>query len=210
MYIETPTEKQILTAAAELFLEKGYRATSTTAIAKRAGCNQALIYYYFRSKENLFGKVFSSKTEQIFSKIAEPFSEKQDIFSTIRAIIAAYFDFLRQNERLAFFLVNELVINEENRPMIISEFEKNISHVGVFLQFDQLVRESVKNGLIRPIETFDIMLNIISLCVSTFLAKPILTSVLGITDEASANYYYEHRKEEIMELVVRGSRLNGK
>ena len=100
MYIETPTEKQILTAAAELFLEKGYRAASTTAIAKRAGCNQALIYYYFRSKENLFGKVFSSKTEQIFSKIAEPFSKKQDIFSTIRAIIAAYFDFLRQNERL--------------------------------------------------------------------------------------------------------------
>lgn len=204
MYIETPTEKQILTAAAELFLEKGYRAASTTAIAKRAGCNQALIYYYFRSKENLFGKVFSSKTEQIFSKIAEPFNEKQDIFSTIRAIIAAYFDFLRGNEKLAFFLVNEVVLNGENRSMIISEFERNISRIDVFMQFDQLVREAVRNGLIRPVETFDIMLNIISLCITTFLAKPILSSVLGMTDESTVNAYYEHRKEEIMELVVRG------
>ena len=44
----------ILETAERLFLEKGFGMTSTTEIAKEIGCNQALIHYYFRTKENLF------------------------------------------------------------------------------------------------------------------------------------------------------------
>ena len=47
-------EQQILQCAEELFLEKGFSLVSTTDIAKKAGCNQALVHYYFRTKENLF------------------------------------------------------------------------------------------------------------------------------------------------------------
>ena len=55
------TEQAIVTAAEELFLERGYAKTSTVEIAKRAGCNQALVHYYFRTKENLFQEIFSKK-----------------------------------------------------------------------------------------------------------------------------------------------------
>jgi len=57
------TEQQILQSAEELFLEKGFSNTSTTEIAKRAGCNQALVHYYFRTKENLFQQIFLSKLQ---------------------------------------------------------------------------------------------------------------------------------------------------
>ena len=51
---QTETEKNILVAAEEVFLEKGYQATSMLDISRRANCNQALVYYYYRSKENLY------------------------------------------------------------------------------------------------------------------------------------------------------------
>ena len=51
---EQNLEIQILQAAEELFLSNGFAGTSTTDIAKRVGCNQALVHYYFRTKENLF------------------------------------------------------------------------------------------------------------------------------------------------------------
>ena len=59
---ENPTmEIQILETAEKLFLEKGFASTSTTEIAREVGCNQALVHYYFRTKENLFNTIFEQK-----------------------------------------------------------------------------------------------------------------------------------------------------
>ncbi len=43
---ENEMEKRILSSAKELFLKHGFDAVSTTQIAKKAGCNQALVHYY--------------------------------------------------------------------------------------------------------------------------------------------------------------------
>lgn len=54
-------EQLILEKAEELFLEKGFAATSTTMIARAVGCNQALVHYYFRTKDKLFNTVFETR-----------------------------------------------------------------------------------------------------------------------------------------------------
>ncbi|MEM6629500.1 MAG: TetR/AcrR family transcriptional regulator [Bacteroidota bacterium] len=45
---------QILDAASDLFIEKGYDNATVRAIAKKAGFTAALIYFYFKNKEGLF------------------------------------------------------------------------------------------------------------------------------------------------------------
>jgi AcrR family transcriptional regulator len=45
--------EQILDAAAQLFAERGYAATSTRAIADQVGIRQASLYYHFPSKEQI-------------------------------------------------------------------------------------------------------------------------------------------------------------
>ena len=47
-------EEQILLVAKELFMQNGYEGVSTTQVAKAVGCNQALVHYYYRTKQNLF------------------------------------------------------------------------------------------------------------------------------------------------------------
>ncbi|MFA3842971.1 TetR/AcrR family transcriptional regulator [Streptomyces aureus] len=42
---------EVLSAAAELFTTRGYTATSTRAVAERAGLRQASLYHYFDGKE---------------------------------------------------------------------------------------------------------------------------------------------------------------
>ncbi|GAA4758829.1 TetR/AcrR family transcriptional regulator [Citricoccus nitrophenolicus] len=46
-------EQDILHAAGELFVQHGYSATSTRAVAERAGLQQASVYHYFTSKEEI-------------------------------------------------------------------------------------------------------------------------------------------------------------
>jgi AcrR family transcriptional regulator len=54
---QAETKERILTAAKHEFSEKGFDGARMGAIAKKAKANQALIHYYFESKEKLYEKV---------------------------------------------------------------------------------------------------------------------------------------------------------
>ncbi|MFD8981960.1 helix-turn-helix domain-containing protein [Streptomyces sp. NPDC059564] len=55
-----PPREEILCAAAELFTVRGYAATTTRAVAERAGLRQATMYHYFGGKEELLAELLES------------------------------------------------------------------------------------------------------------------------------------------------------
>ncbi len=54
-----PAAEQILEAAARLFVEDGYQATSTRAVAAAVGIRQASLYYHFASKADLLAELLA-------------------------------------------------------------------------------------------------------------------------------------------------------
>jgi len=63
--LKKTTRMKILEAASEVFGDKGYRAATVRDICKKAGVNQALINYYFNSKQQLYNEIFSSIVESV-------------------------------------------------------------------------------------------------------------------------------------------------
>ncbi|MFD7261960.1 helix-turn-helix domain-containing protein [Streptomyces sp. NPDC059874] len=55
-----PPREELLCAAAELFTVRGYAATTTRAVAERAGMRQATMYHYFGGKEELLAELLES------------------------------------------------------------------------------------------------------------------------------------------------------
>ncbi|MFD4868690.1 helix-turn-helix domain-containing protein [Streptomyces sp. NPDC058412] len=55
-----PPREELLCAAAELFTAQGYAATTTRAVAGRAGMRQATMYHYFGGKEELLAELLES------------------------------------------------------------------------------------------------------------------------------------------------------
>ncbi|MGW0751596.1 TetR/AcrR family transcriptional regulator [Streptomyces sp. NPDC002587] len=55
-----PPREELLCAAAELFTVQGYAATTTRAVAERAGMRQATMYHYFGGKEDLLAELLES------------------------------------------------------------------------------------------------------------------------------------------------------
>ncbi|MFI1652207.1 helix-turn-helix domain-containing protein [Streptomyces avidinii] len=55
-----PPREELLCAAAELFTARGYAATTTRAVAERAGMRQATMYHYFGGKEELLAELLES------------------------------------------------------------------------------------------------------------------------------------------------------
>ncbi|MGD9201881.1 MAG: TetR/AcrR family transcriptional regulator [Chitinispirillia bacterium] len=63
------TKEKILNIAEELFSEKGFDATSVDLIAQKAGINKALIYYHYKSKQDLLSSLFKRTLDDLFSII---------------------------------------------------------------------------------------------------------------------------------------------
>ena len=196
-------EKRILWVAERLFLEKGFSGTSTTEIAKAVGCNQALIHYYFRTKEKLFWDVFSPKMEQLVEYLDAPLEEEGDFFQRIRNIIEFYFGMLSLDERLAPFIVGELLMNPSRWNFFRERFLQSESRSEAYGRFDQMVQDEIAKGSIRPVETIDLVLDVMSLCLSSFIVAP-MGFASSECDHNERKDYLERRKTDITELVING------
>ena len=196
------TENQILNAAEKLFINKGFASTSTTDIAREVGCNQALVHYYFRTKEKLFQKVFLSKFEELFSKLREPLDSDADFFMKLHCVVDTYFDMVIENRKTLFFVLNELILNGERRKLIKDMFFANTAREEIYNRYCQQVEEAISQELIRRIEPMDLYLNIVSLIVFSFIAEPLFTDFLDY-DEAQRDAFICRRRKEVYETLVR-------
>lgn len=201
---EQNLEIQILQAAEELFLSNGFAGTSTTDIAKRVGCNQALVHYYFRTKENLFLQVFMAKLDMILKTLQQPLlNQDADFFDKLRNVIGAYYDFLANDTRLPFFVINEMLGNKDRLTLVYEHFMRNTMRDNVFGIIDTVVQAEVAKHTIRPIDTVNFILDVVSLTVFNFIALPIYCDVSGCTDDEK-QHFLKLRKDEIITLVING------
>lgn len=87
------TKGKILKAARKLFVKKGFNGASMAAIRDLAGVNHALLFYYFKNKENLWDEVKNSivSDSQIYDKVLPKGDLKVDDF--IRGFVSNFAKF---------------------------------------------------------------------------------------------------------------------
>lgn len=179
---ELNTEQIIIEAAEAEFLEKGYGNTKMMAIAKRANVAHSMLHYYFRSKENLFQKVFVEKAQSILPFFENVFQQRLPFFDTVRLLLETQFNFLKQNPKLPLFLLTEILANKENRTLLFDVLSKKA--INLLSKLKGMLEEEVQKGTVRPIQFQDLMMNIVSINTATFVSMPILQDITGANDEA--------------------------
>ncbi len=200
---ENTYEQAILEAAERLFLEKGFAMTSTTEIAKEAGCNQALVHYYFRTKAKLFDAVFEKKARLFLSAILQidesaiPFEEK------LKRKIETHFDILKENPQLPFLIINELLTN----PKRLTSMKNSLDSLPktVFTHFEKELKAEIEKGNIRSVSVYDLAISMVSLNAFIFLAQPMLKTITNFDDNAY-NQFVDHRKQENVRIILNSLR----
>ncbi len=95
---------RIIAAAREEFSRRGFDGARVDHIARRAGVNKQLLFYYFHSKRGLFGAVLSrgaAELEQALAGLPTPGAGPLD---RIRATLAAQFEFFAAHPDLVTLL----------------------------------------------------------------------------------------------------------
>ena len=200
-------ESLILKVAEELFMDKGFNGVSTTEIAQKVGCNQALIHYYYRTKANLFQKVFENKLRYLVSQFDITDENEEDFEERLSNRISKHYEILKQNPKLPIFILNEINNNSETIHWLKEAFKNNIP--SFILKFQKELDEEIENNKIREVNAMDLILNIISLNVFMFISLPIVEYVFYSQNE-SVDQFVENRKKEIIKNILNSIRLNNK
>ncbi|MDH8701066.1 TetR/AcrR family transcriptional regulator [Dysgonomonadaceae bacterium PH5-43] len=201
---EINMEEKILDVAENLFLDKGFNQTSTTLIAKEAGCNHAMVHYYFRTKENLFLRIFKKKISLFATAF---FCEDNSVGSFEEKLakrIGCHFDMITQNPKLPMLILSELVKNPDRITLARTEIG-NVPY-DILKLFDKELKEEIAKGNVRNISSQDLFLNIISLNVFSFLALPVIDVLLEIPERQKLEFI-KHRREEIIETILKSIML---
>jgi len=196
---EINTEQAIMEAAEELFLENGYARTSTTAIAKKAGCNQALVHYYYRSKENLFGFVFRKKISIFLSFFLQVSNEDLPFEEKLSKRISAHFDMIRANERLPVMFFNEIATNGDLAKKVLENFSD--LPLPVIMQLQAELDAEFEAGHICKTQATDLVFNIFSMNLIAFLTKPLVQMFTQSSDEVMESLLDERKASNIKTIM---------
>ncbi len=196
MEISNNTEQKILNAAQEIFHIKGFDGARMQAIADKANINKGLLHYYFKTKDSLFEKVFSTTFRKVLEQLELILLKKIPLDQKIDFIIDGYMDMLSKNSALPRFVMNELSKNPNQ--FITKHINKNMENA--FFVFEQTVEKEVRAKKIRPIDARQLCINIISMSIFPFMGKPILQVVVGIGNK-EYQMLLQERREHIKAFI---------
>ncbi|NND71758.1 MAG: TetR/AcrR family transcriptional regulator [Rhodothermales bacterium] len=175
---ETTTEDQIFEAARSVFHEQGLGGARMQEIARRAGINQSMLHYYFRSKAKLFDAVFEKAIGEALPPVLTILRSDTPLLEKISLFVASYLGMLGRNPHLPGFILEELRRSPDRIREIVGQRAE-----GVFSVFKSQVESAVASGEIRPIAAEHLFANMLSLCVFPFVARPMLQTVMGLEDD---------------------------
>lgn len=193
-------EQQILETAERLFMEKGFALTSTTEIAKAVGCNQALVHYYFRTKEKLFESIFERKAQLMLSSILKMDDPTQPFEERLRKLVENHFDIMVENPQLPFLFLNELLTNPKRLELLTQKFQ--MLPLTIMERFADDLQKEIDKGRIRYVTPISILLTVLSLNLTPFIIRPIFQKMTNTSDELF-NVIIQQRKQENILILMR-------
>jgi AcrR family transcriptional regulator len=149
---------EILKAAIQLFANRGFHETSMSEVAREARVSKALIFWHFKTKEELFLAVLNKLLEPYSIDFAEE-SEKLDEREQIQKLIGGYVTFVRENAGSVSFFLRRFM-NGEEMPDAFTEQIRRLYEVYQALLIDR-IRSAQQKGLCLQSYQPEVMANFV-------------------------------------------------
>jgi TetR/AcrR family transcriptional regulator len=170
------TRASILEAATREFAQEGVAGARTDAIARAARVNKALLYYYFKDKEALYGAVvdhvFSGLAERVLAALGSDLPPRQKYL----AYVGAHFDYIASNPVLPRIAQREWMSAGRNASPHLRRIVQRYLRP-IFLKVSEVLREGAAAGEFRPVDPIQFVPSTIAIIVSYFANAPLLAMI---------------------------------
>lgn len=204
---DTETEKKILGAARTVFLRRGTAGARMQEIAEEAGVNQALLHYYFRTKERLAATVFREAASRLVPAVLGVFKSGAPLEQKIEQFVHIYIDTVRASPFIPGYVVSEMHHHPERLAAMLESEGVDPAAIAVNLR-QKLAAEleaAAGRGEIRQIAPEQFLLNMIGLTVIPFIARPALGIVFRM-DEPAFHRLLDERRAILPRMILNSLR----
>lgn len=192
----TGLERQIISAAKQVFIEKGFTETSMNDIAVRVGINRTGLHYYFRTKEKLFEAVFSDIVMAFIPSVHEIILKDTPISERVAEIADIYFDVFSKEPGFPFFIVREMQRNADYVLNTIGRLE-----IGRYAaRVKEKIQSEMDNGSIRRMPIQFIVYTFFGLVTFPFLSKPLIDKAFAGSSTAFASTLQDWKSYVIRQM----------
>lgn len=199
------TEELIMKAAEEMFLDRGYAKSTTTAIAAAAGVTHAMLHYYFRTKEQIFIKVLDKTFSELVNALHSEMKPGEPFWKTMKAGIEKHFEFMNSHRKTVLLFFDVIRQNPELAEKYTSAIRTGIN--AVVSMHRKMMEREISEGRMNRIDPEQLLFSIVSMNVSTFLSLPVMSAISPIRED-ELERFLENRKREISDTLY--LRLYGK
>jgi TetR/AcrR family transcriptional regulator len=167
----------ILRAAAQEFAEHGIAGARTDAIARQAGVNKALLYYYFKDKETLYGAVldhaFSGMKTTVFHVLDSELPPREKIL----AYVGAYFDFIASNQIYPKLMQSEMMRAREGHSVHIDRLVKTYFQP-IYKRVEELLHKGIASGEFRRVDPAQFVPSMVAMIIFYFSSAPVVQRIV--------------------------------
>jgi TetR/AcrR family transcriptional regulator len=192
--LDKSTEQKILNAATAIFIREGYAGARMQAIADYAGMNKALLHYYFRSKDQLFQRIFQEKYALLMPRLRTALQNDAPFLDKMDKMVDAYIDLFTENPYLPTLIFSTI----NHHPEFLNSLPKS---EGIVLM--EIFNQAVERGEIKAFHPIQLFLSLVGLCALPYLAKPMVLHVMNV-DEKNYQYLLEQRRP-LIKTILRSS-----
>ncbi len=141
---------ELLDAALDLFVEKGFAATRVEEVAQRAGVSKGTLFLYFPSKEDLFKAVVRENISGRFAEWNEEFDRfKGSTQEMLRYCLFSWWERIGSTKASG---IPKLMMSEaQNFPELTEFYQHEVIQPGTSL-IERLLRRGVTSGEFRPMD----------------------------------------------------------
>ena len=171
------TRAAILDAAVREFARDGIAGARTDAIARAAGVNKALLYYYFRDKEALYGAVLDHVFGGLAARVRGALEADAPRRDKVLSFVSTHFDYLASNPLFPRVVHSELMrAGSSGSPHIQRLVERYLRPA--FGKLRGILTEGIPAGEFRAVDPVQFILTMVAGNVFYFTSTPMLRAML--------------------------------
>jgi TetR/AcrR family transcriptional regulator len=172
------TRQAILNAAVGEFAAEGIAGARTDAIARAAKVNKALLYYYFKDKETLYGAVLDRVFAGLVAAIQVQLDRELPAAEKILACAGAHFDYIAGSPVYPRLVMREMMRAGRNgMPHLRRLVERYLRPL--FTRLAQVIAEGVRTGEFRRVDPMQFIPSMVALVVFYFSSSPVVRLMTG-------------------------------
>jgi TetR/AcrR family transcriptional regulator len=169
------TRAAILAAARRVFAHRGLDGASVRAVADAAKVNNAMIYYHFKDKEDLYRAVLSDSFSAMTDIWNDPvFTSQTSVRRKIEKYVESFIRFQKGNEDLRRIMAMEFAGSGGNITWICEKY-----FADNFARLIKIFKEGMKSGELKKFDPSLAVASLIGVIIHNFILQPMAEHVHG-------------------------------